>query len=137
MKLKITLLLLFFVGITAFAQAQTVSNMDITETAEAVVNRQLDAYNARDIDRFVATYSEDIEIYKKGVLIMKGHQQLRESYDPFFKTTPNLYCRIENRILINNKVIDKENVTANERRLEAVAIYEVSEGKIQKVTFVD
>ena len=132
---KITLILLFFFGIMALTQAQTVSNP--TETAESVVNRQLDAYNARDIDGFVATYSEDIEIYKKGVLIMKGHEQLRESYSPFFENTPNLHCRIENRILISNKVIDKEYVVANERILESVAVYEVSDGKIRKVTFID
>ena len=120
------------------AQTQTNSQISATdETPVAVVNRQLDAYNARNIDMFVATYSENIEIYKNGVMTMKGHEQLRERYDVMFKNTPNLNCRIENRILINNKVIDKENVTANDRIIEAVAIYEVVNGKIVKVTFVE
>ncbi|MBF0650811.1 nuclear transport factor 2 family protein [Dysgonomonas sp. GY75] len=45
---------------------------------EAVVERQLAAYNARDIDAFIATYSQDIEIYNsKGALIMQGHAGLR------------------------------------------------------------
>ena len=132
MKTRITVLFLSLLfAISAQAQTHT------TETAEEVVNRQLDAYNARDIDKFVATYSEDIEIYKKGVRIMKGHKELRESYTPFFENNPNLYCRIENRILISNKVIDKEHVTAKDRILESVAIYEVTDGKITKVTFVD
>ena len=136
MKSKIVLLLLSSAFVTLM-HAQEILNTNVTEIAEAVVNLQLEAYNARDIDGFVATYSEDIEIYKKGKLIMKGHKQLRESYSSLFNNTPNLYCRIENRILINNKVIDKENVIANERIIEAVAIYEVLEGKIQKVTFVE
>ena len=67
---------------------------------------------------------------------MKGHDALRKGYADFFKNTPNLHCNIENRITINNKVIDKENVTAGERTFDAVAIYEVSEGKIIKVMFV-
>ena len=134
--------ILFFLVVTVSAQAQ-VNNIESktdtlkVETPEAVVNLQLEAYNSRDIDKFVATYSDSIEIYKKGVIIIKGHKQLRETYSKLFDNTPNLYCRIENRILINNKVIDKENVIANERTLKAVAIYEVMDGKIQKVTFVE
>ena len=135
MKSKITLLLLSFV-LSASVQAQTATNQ--TETPEDVVNRQLDAYNSRDIDQFVATYSEDIKIYNsKNELIMDGHEQLRKRYENLFKNTPNLHCKIENRIIINNKVIDKERVTANDRIIEAVAVYEVTDGKIIKVTFID
>ena len=131
--MKAIIIIPFFLSIfTATAQTQIDA-----ETPVAVVNRQLDAYNSRNINLFVATYSEDIEIYKNGELVMKGHKQLRERYDVLFKNTPNLHCRIENRILINNKVIDKENVTANDRIIEAVAIYEVTDGKIRKVTFVE
>ena len=138
MKQKTIFLLLFLLMIVITVQAQTnEKETEQTETAEDVVNRQLDAYNARDIDKFVDTYSEDIEIYNlyEG-MTMKGHAQLRERYANLFKNTPNLDCRIENRIKINNKVIDKENVTMNDRIVEAVAIYEVSGGKITKVTFV-
>ena len=133
MKQKTTLLLLLFFMIAITVQAQT----NDKETAEDVVNRQLDAYNARDIDKFVETYSEDIEIYDlHGKMTMKGHEQLRERYAALFKNTPNLNCRIENRIKINNKIIDKENVIMNDRIVEAVAIYEVIDGKIKRVTFV-
>ena len=139
MKQKTTLLLLLLLLTATSLQAQA-NDKDAkqqTETAEDVVNRQLDAYNARDIDKFVDTYSEDIEIYNlNGEMTMKGHAQLREVYSKLFKDTPNLNCRIVNRIKINNKVIDKENVDMNERVVEAVAIYEVVDGKIKKVTFV-
>jgi len=135
MKYRLTLLTTLLIALAISAQAQTNSD---TETAEKIVNEQLDAYNARDIDKFVATYSEDIEIYNsKGVMTMKGHAQLRERYNNLFKNTPNLHCRIVNRIKINNKIIDNENVTMNDRLVEAVAIYEVVDGKIKKVTFVD
>ena len=135
---KTTLLLLLLLTVTFSSQAQSNDkNTTLTETAEDVVNRQLDAYNARDIDKFVDTYSEDIEIYDlNGKMTMKGHAQLRERYADLFKNTPDLNCRIENRIKINNKVIDKENVIMNGRKVEAVAIYEVANGKIKKVTFV-
>ena len=135
MKQKLTLLFILLTVFFTSAQAQINS---ATLTAEDVVDLQLEAYNARDLDKFVATYSEDIEIYNsKGELTMKGHEQLRKRYDTLFKNTPNLHCRIVNRIKINNKVIDNENVTMNERLVEAVAIYEVTDGKIKKVTFID
>ena len=138
MKQKTFFLLFFLLTITISVQAQTSEKKaEQTETAEDVVNRQLDAYNARDIDKFVDTFSEDVEIYNlyEG-MTMKGHAQLRERYATLFDNTPNLDCRIENRIMINNKVIDKENVTMNDRVFDAVAIYEVANGKITKVTFV-
>ena len=137
MKSFIFLSILFFSTLNLTIQDNTPAGNTSEETPEAVVNRQLEAYNARDIEWFISTYSEDIEIYDiNGKLTMKGHDALRQGYADFFKNTPNLHCHIENRITINNKVIDKENVTAGERTFDAVAIYEVSEGKIIKVTFV-
>ena len=133
MKFKITLLLLILFITSAYAQ----SDDQTKEEIEAIVNLQLEAYNSRDIDRFVATYSEDVEIYNwNWELTTKGHKQLRERYQDFFKNTPNLHCHIENRIVYGNKVIDKERVTAGERIIEAVVIYEVENGKIKKVTFL-
>lgn len=115
-------------------QADTI----VYESPEAIVQRQVNAYNARNIDQFIATYSQDIEIYDaKGKLLMKGHNQMREEYEDFFTNVPNLYCQIENRIVINNRVIDKEKVRAGKDIIHAVAIYEIEEGKIKKVTFLD
>ena len=135
MKQKIILLLLSCILVVSALAQQNNSVADITP--EQIVNIQLEAYNARDINAFLATYSDDIEIYDNaGKMTMKGHDDLRRSYSKLFDNTPNLNCRIENRIIINNKVIDKENVIANDRVLEAVAIYDVENGKITKVRFV-
>lgn len=107
------------------------------ESPEEVVQRQVEAYNARDIDAFAATYSDDIEIYDAtGKLSMRGQEQLRQTYTRLFDSTPDLDCRIVNRIAINNKVIDHENVTMNGKVVEAVAIYEVAGGRIVRVAFV-
>lgn len=109
----------------------------LIETPEQVVQRQVNAYNARDLQAFLDTYTSDVEIYnEEGELTMKGHEQMRERYGPMFEKVTNLYCEIENRIVINNKVIDKEKVRFNDRYLNAVAVYEVVDGKISKVTFV-
>jgi hypothetical protein len=69
------------------------------------------------------------------VLIGKGMESIK-SYETFFTNTPNLYCEIEKRIVIGNKVIDHEKVRAGNKTFSAVAVYEVKNGKIIKVTFI-
>ncbi|MBL7742055.1 MAG: amidohydrolase family protein [Chitinophagaceae bacterium] len=109
----------------------------ITESPEEIVQRQLNGYNAKDIDAFMDTYSDDIELYDfPAKLISKGKEEMKKSYAGFFQRVPNLYCEIVKRITIGNKVIDHEKVRAGQQTLGAVAIYEVKNGKISKVTFI-
>lgn len=108
-----------------------------TADTESVVQEQLDAYNARDIDAFMDTYSDNIALYNfPNQVTLKGKKDMRARYDSFFKNTPNLHCKIKNRMVIGNKVIDEEYVTVNDSVITAVAIYEVENGKIVKVTFL-
>lgn len=107
------------------------------EEAVTIVDKQLEVYNARDINGFVATYDENIETYDfPSKLRSKGHEQLRSGYKGFFESTPDLNCTITQRIVLGNIVIDEEFLTINGNNADAVAIYEVKDGKIAKVTFV-
>lgn len=110
----------------------------VSETSPRhIVQKQLEAYNDRDIDSFVSTFSHTIEIFNyPNQLIGKGKDELREMYDSFFNSTPDLKCEIKNRIVYENKVIDEEFLTINGRNFSALAIYEVENGKIAKVTFI-
>jgi hypothetical protein len=109
----------------------------INESPEAIVQRQVNAYNARNIDAFLDTYSDDVELYNfPSELIMKGKQEMRQQYSGVFERAANLYCEIANRIVKGNIVIDHEKVRAGDRRLQAIAVYEVANGKIRKVTFI-
>ncbi len=113
------------------------SNKGNSEQTKTIVQKQLDAYNAKDIDAFMATYSDDIKLYRyPDQLFSEGKQAMREGYQRFFETTPNLNAAIRNRMIIGNKIIDQEWVTANDQSFGAIAIYEVTEGKISKVTFI-
>lgn len=109
----------------------------VDENPEVIVQKQLDAYNARDIEGFLATYTNDIKLYNfPNTLRTDGLAAMREGYSDYFASTPDLHANISNRIVIGNTVIDKEEVTANGNTFTAVAIYEVENGKITKVTFV-
>ena len=107
------------------------------QNPETIVQLQLNAYNDRAIDKFLLTYTEDIKVYDfPSTIRSQGQQQMREGFTSFFEATPDLHCEIKNRIVIGNKVIDEEYITANGTSFNAIAIYEVEKGKIAKVTFV-
>ncbi len=115
-----------------FIQDKTAS-----EDPTIIVDKQLEAYNARDIDAFMATYTQDIELYNfPHKLSSKGQSSMKGGYGTFFKNTPDLNCTIKNRIVIGNKVIDEEYLTINGQNYSAIAIYEVENGLISKVTFI-
>lgn len=108
----------------------------VKESPEMLVQRQLNAYNARDLDAFLDTYADDVELFNfPATSTGKGKQSMRERYAPLFQSTPNLHCEIVGRIRLGNTIIDHERVRVNDRTIEAVAIYEVKDGKIVKVTF--
>ncbi|WP_219930750.1 nuclear transport factor 2 family protein [Algibacter marinivivus] len=114
-----------------------VGNKQTTSNPESIVNKQLLAYNNRDIDKFIETYSGQIKLYMfPNQLISKGHETMRKQYAPMFEKVSDLNAQIVNRMVLGNKVIDKEKVTYNGNTFYAIAIYEVKDGKISKVTFI-
>lgn len=109
----------------------------LIESPEAVVQRQLNAYNARNLDAFIDTYSDDVELYDfPATLRTKGKEAMRKRYEGLFKEVFNLHAEIESRMVMENKIIDKEKVRVGNRYIHAVAVYEVEKGKIRKVTFI-
>lgn len=85
----------------------------IKKTATEIVQQQVNAYNARDLEAFIATYSPNIKIYTfPDTLRSSGHAEMRKSYGEFFQKTPSLHCEIVNRMVQGNFVIDHERVSA-------------------------
>ncbi|GAB3994402.1 nuclear transport factor 2 family protein [Spirosoma daeguense] len=122
---------------TFFSQHVVAQKADVTP--ETVVQKQLEAYNARDIDAFLATYADDIELYDfPDKLLGKGKESMRKQYGTMFQKTKALHCEIVKRLTYNDTVIDHEDVTisADKPHLQAVAIYKVENGLIRKVYFI-
>lgn len=110
----------------------------VAETPEMTVQRQLNAYNARSLEAFLDTYSDDVELYNfPNKLISKGKEALRSTYGEMFRNLKYLHCKIEKRIVLGNKIIDHERVKFNDQTVQAVAVYEVENGKIVRVTFLE
>lgn len=109
-------------------------------TPESIVQRQLDAYNTRDVDALLATYAEDVQQFEyPDTLLCSGPAQLRERMAVRL-SDPRLHARLINRITMGQTVIDHEEVTRTfpdgVGKIELVAIYEVRDGKISTARFI-
>lgn len=122
----LTLLLLF--SINSFSQ----------NNAEKIVQTQFDAYNKQDIETFVATYADDVEIFEFGQEkpYLVGKEELRKSYASFFKTNPTNRATLLERIIQGNYVIDNEKVTSDKYNFTGTAIYLIDNNLIKKVWFI-
>jgi putative hydrolase of HD superfamily len=105
----------------------------------AVVQAQLDAYNAKDIDALLRTYAPDAEQFTlHGELLARGHEEMRPRYLARF-AEPDLHARLLSRIVMGNTVTDLELITRNFPEgvgtLEMLCIYEVREGLIRRASF--
>ena len=105
-----------------------------------LVQHQLDAYNAHDLDALLATYAEDARLFEHpATLLATGTAQLRARFALRFQE-PNLHAHLLNRIHIDRFVIDHERVTRTfpegTGTIDLVATYEVIDGKIINAWFL-
>ena len=105
---------------------------------ETLVQDQFDAYNARDIERFMIYWASDCQYFAfPDQLLAEGAEAIRERHVERFKE-PNLHGRLVNRISMGDLVIDREVVSrifpegADEID---VAMCEIRNSKIAKAWF--
>jgi imidazolonepropionase-like amidohydrolase len=104
-----------------------------------IVQRQLNAYNAREVDAFLATYHPDAQIFDfPDTPAMRGHEEMRRIYGGMFAGAADLHAQVPTRIVAGNYVIDEEVVTGlpGGRTIRGTAIYEVRDGLIARVWFL-
>ena len=105
---------------------------------EEVISRQLECYNAHNLEGFCSWYSDEPELRNMGDTepFIKSKDTLRETYRKKFLNNA-LQVRIENRIVKGRYVIDHEKVEGvGEKVLEVVVIYEVVDDLIKRVYFI-
>lgn len=105
----------------------------------APVARQLDGYNARDIEAFMACWAPECEYYAfPNTLLAQGAEAVRTRHLERFQE-PNLFGRLEARVVMGNLVVDRETVTRTFPEgigeVEVLAIYEVEGGLIRRAWF--
>ena len=111
--------------------------MDLSPAA--VVQRQLDAYNARDLEALLAVYAPDARQYEHPArLLATGAEEMRARFAVRF-AEPNLHATLLQRIVLDSLVIDHERITRTfpegPGSIEMVATYEVLDGRITRAWF--
>lgn len=113
---------------------------DHDASPEAVVQRQLDAYNARDLEGWLATYAVDARQFEHPAKpLASGHAEIRSRMAERFRD-PALHARLLQRAVMGTVVVDHEHVSRNfpdgPGLVELVCVYEVRNGRIQTASFV-
>lgn len=129
--MKHLLFTLFVFGTAMAAIAQ--------DSAEQLAQAQLEGYNTRNIEAFLAPYAEDVAVYTfPQNLQYQGKAAMRETYAQMFNDLPDLHCTLVSRMVQGNVVIDQESVVfrSGEPPLKAIAIYKIRNGKIAEVYFI-
>ena len=138
MRLFLCLIICCLAGSSVYAQSGQKATVD-SATAVRLAQAQLDAYNQRDIEKFLEPYADTVAIYSyPAQFIYRGKEAMRKEYAQMFQQVPELHCTLVKRIVLGNKVIDEESVFIGKGLplVRAVAIYTITGGKISSVTFI-
>jgi hypothetical protein len=105
-----------------------------------IAQRQLDAYNLRDIDALMGVYHPEAKQFEfPTTLLASGAEGIRKRFLIRF-AEPNLHARLRQRIVRGNFVVDHETVTRTfpegPGEVELTAIYEVRDGCIYNAWFI-
>lgn len=106
--------------------------------AASVVQAQLDAYNAQDINAFCDCFADDCVIAAlNGETAAHGKTAVRARYEKLFGEFPNNRAHLVNRIAVGDVVVDHEDIErAPGNRIELAMIYTVKNGRIARAEVV-
>jgi hypothetical protein len=96
------------------------------------VEEHIRAYNAQDLDRFVACYSPDCVMEDaRGEVLARGHADFRAHFGRVFADNPELHCEILHRVRVGHYVVDEEHITGRYgEEQHGVVVSHVSDGVI-------
>jgi uncharacterized protein (TIGR02246 family) len=108
-----------------------VSNLDIAQ-------KQLDAYNAQDLDTYVSYFTEDCIVSGlNGMPTETTREAIKARYAKAFAQFPQNKAELKNRIVVGNTIVDHEMVIRSPggEQFEIIAIYTFRDGLIARVDF--
>ena len=108
-----------------------------------IVARQVQAYNQRDLEAFVACYTSDalVETEVDGdSQVIRGHDAIRSLYGQCFEASPELYCEVKSQLQVGSYMVYEEYITGINLEgfpatLHGVVVYRVEAEKISYCHF--
>jgi len=107
--------------------------------ASDVVDAQVEAYRARDVERFLACYADDASVVLfDGSVMFPTKEVMREQYGKLFADSPDMTVTIASRMTAGDFVVDEEhlsgfNFPGMPTEMIALCAYQVADGKISKL----
>lgn len=101
-----------------------------------LVEHQLAAYNARDLERFLEVFADDIEVTRLpgSTPSIVGKAALAKFYAENRFNLPDLHARIVSRMVLGSKVVDQEYITGiGSDPLEIIVVYSIENGAIRQM----
>jgi hypothetical protein len=109
------------------------------ETGGDMIVKAVRAYNAKDLDTYIACFSPDVEVFNaSGVLMFKGADKLKEHFETFFHDNPGAKRRIIDRVVTGNKIVEREQLVGLKGAAEqsVTSVYELDNGLIKAFFFI-
>jgi hypothetical protein len=102
-----------------------------------VVNARMSAHNEHNLEKFMATYSETIQIYDFPDIPLgsRGKDHIRNIFAPLFKNQ-SVKTTIKSQMVNGKYVVNRESVVREGKITEYISIYEVENELIQSVRFI-
>ena len=103
-----------------------------------IAQKQLDAYNAQDLDTYVSFFAADCIVSGlNGQPTETSRDAIRARYAKAFAQFPQNKAYLKNRIAVGHTVVDHEKVVRapGGEEFEIIAIYSFRDGLIARVDF--
>jgi uncharacterized protein (TIGR02246 family) len=103
-----------------------------------ITQKQLDAYNAQDLDTYVSYFTEDCIVSGlNGTPTETSRDAIKARYAKAFAQFPQNKAELKNRIAVGNTVVDHEHVVRapGGEEFEVICIYTFRDGLIARVDF--
>ena len=111
---------------------KVVGSIPTRPTVYDPVEEHIQAYNARDLERFIGCFSPDCVLEDaRGTVLARGHADLRAGFGRLFDKSPELHCEVVHRVRVGHYVVDEEHITGRDGgNQHGVVISHVSGGVI-------
>jgi len=106
-------------------------------TPEAAVQANVEAYNAKDVAGFAATYAADAKFCKiDGTVLLTGRDAIAAFHEKFFAANPTAHCVVLQHIAMGPFVVDQQQITLEGRPpMNAMLLFEVRAGEIVRASY--
>lgn len=103
-----------------------------------LIDKQLDAYNEKNIDKFLSCFHSEIHLCVEGDLKISGLEKFKNHYQNVFNSNPNLRAFLLERMEMFEHIIDIQEIHGKKAKndiQQVTAKYSFKDNLISKIDF--